>query len=495
MRDLSHRGERRCVDPCCGWRRPSHDYEIFRARGPVVATSDGTRTVRPKRQCPTTTDADPGGEPMTARLFTTAVAVSLLLAATGVGVPAATIQSTDRIQASPETAAIGEEITFSASGVDADAYEWDFGDETVTPSGSTVTHEYLEPGVYTVTLETKTDGETTTYETTVTVEPTFANVTQVDPDALIETSGDLGDSGVDVDVYAITVPPAHHLGVSGSSSAFSADDLRVYDADGRQIAGASLGPDGILVGTTAPADGETYYVAAQQGNDYRKLSLAVLPPDGFEPNQGPSTAAGVGIGEERSGVVGSADRVDWFAVEAGPGSLEATVELNGVAANQPNVAVGLYAATGTQIGELGPDDRDGNRTAANGVDADYTAVQRAEGADEGTYYVRVRAVNDTSPFARGFDTAPRSYTLTVDAPSAGPPAVATGGAPPNDPDDDGRYEDVNGDGSVGVLDVQTLFVSLDSDVVRDNPQAFDFDGDGTVSVVDIQALFAESGTE
>lgn len=431
---------------------------------------------------------------MTTRLLATVLAVSLLLTTLGTGVPAAAVQSTDRIQASPETAAIGEAVTFSAPGVDADAYEWDFGDETVTPSGQTVTHEYLEPGEYTVTLETSTDGETTTYETSVTVEPRFANVTQVDSGTTIETTGDLRDTGVDVDVYAVTVPPEHHLGVSGSSSAFGVDDLRVYDADGRQVAGASLGPDSILVGTTAPADGETYYVAAQQGNDYRKLSMSVFQPDGFEPNQGPSTAARLGAEAERSGVVTRADRVDWFAVDAGSGALEATVTLDTVATNQPNVAVGLFDANGTQIGELGPDARDGNRTAANGVDADYTAVQRAEVPDEGTYYVRVRAVTDTSSYADGFDTAPRSYTLSVDAPPAGPPAVVAGGAPPTDPDGDGQYEDVNGDGSVDVVDVQTLFATLDSDVVRNNPQAFDFDGDGSVSVVDIQALFVESGT-
>ena len=432
---------------------------------------------------------------MTARLLTTAVTVSLLLAALGpgAGVPTATGQSTDGIQASPETAAIGEEVVFSAPGVDADTYAWEFGDETASPGGATVTHEYLEPGEYTVTLETTTDGETKTYETTVTVEPRFANVTQVDPGTTIDTPGDIEDTSRDVDVYAVEVPPEHHLGVSGSASPASTDEFRVYDTEGRQIAGASLNPDGILVGTTAPADGETYYIAAQNGKYYHTLSVAVRQPDGFEPNQGPSTAERLGVDEERSGVVSQADRVDWFAVDVGSGTLAATVELDVVAANQPNVAVGLYDANGTQIGDLGPAARDGNRTAANGVDADYAAVQRAEVPDAGTYYVRVRAVNESRSSVDGLDTAPRSYTLTVDAPSAGPPAVLASSAPPTDPDGDGRYEDVNGDGSVDVLDVQTLFVGLDSDAVRDNPQAFDFSGDGTVSVVDIQALFAESG--
>jgi PKD repeat protein len=430
---------------------------------------------------------------MTGRLFATAVAVSLLLAALGAGVPAAAGQSADGIQASPETAAIGEEVVFSAPGVDADAYVWDFGDETASSTGATVTHEYLEPGEYTVTLEASADGGTTTYETTVTVERRFADVTQVDAGTTIDTPGDLEATDRDVDVYAVVVPAEHHLGVSGSSSPANSDAVRVYDNDARQVAGASLNSDGILVGTTAPANGETYYVAAQRGNFYRTLSVDVFQPDGFEPNQGLSSAAPLGAGAERSGVVGQGDQVDWFAVDAEGGTLAATVELDVVAANQPNVAVGLYDANGTHIGDLGPDARDGNRTAANGVDADYTAVQRAEVPDEGTYYVRVRAVNESRSAADGFDTAPRSYTLTVDAPSAGPPAVLASSAPPTDPDGDGRYEDVNGDGSVDVLDVQTLFAGLDGNAVQDHPAAFDFDGDGTVSVVDIQALFTESG--
>jgi PKD repeat protein len=418
------------------------------------------------------------------------VALSLVTAAVvvvgGPGVSPAGAQDAG-IRATPATAAVGEEVTFSTPGVDAESYEWRFGDDTVTPGGATVTHEYLEPGTYTVTLEATADGESTTYGTTVTVEPAFANVTRVAPGGEVRTNGTV--RGADVDVYAVEVPPGHHFAVRGSGG-FGSDGLRVYDADGRRVAGTSLGPDSVLVGTTAPPDGETYHVAARQGYSYRALRFPeTVPPDEFEPNQGRTTAERIDPdGDPADGVVGAADPVDWFAVGSGSGSVEVTVELDGVATVRPNVAVELYDANGTRIGELGPDARDGNRTAANGVQADYTAVQRADVPADGVYYVRVRAVSAADPIVP--NSTPRVYDLSVDAPPAGPPPI--GSAPPTDPDGDGRYEDVNGDGEIDVVDVQALFANLDAPAVRDSPQAFDFNGDGTVDVVDVQALFVET---
>jgi hypothetical protein len=62
--------------------------------------------------------------------------------------------------------------------------------------------------------------------------------------------------------------------------------------------------------------------------------------------------------------------------------------------------------------------------------------------------------------------------------------------PPADLDGDGTFEDVNGDGTVDVLDVQVLFTYRDDETVANNPSKFDFNGDGTFDVVDVQALFA-----
>ena len=69
--------------------------------------------------------------------------------------------------------------------------------------------------------------------------------------------------------------------------------------------------------------------------------------------------------------------------------------------------------------------------------------------------------------------------------------VVIGNSPATDPDGDGLYEDINGDGSFNIVDVQALFANRGSDAIQNNPSLFDFNRDGTVNVVDVQALFQE----
>ncbi|MGB9956382.1 S8 family serine peptidase [Haloferax prahovense] len=82
----------------------------------------------------------------------------------------------------------------------------------------------------------------------------------------------------------------------------------------------------------------------------------------------------------------------------------------------------------------------------------------------------------------------------VNETAALPRAVTNETAPPTDPDGDGRYEDINGDGNVTLADVQALFAHRDAEAVESTPEAFDFSGNGRVNVVDVQALFAEIRT-
>lgn len=79
-----------------------------------------------------------------------------------------------------------------------------------------------------------------------------------------------------------------------------------------------------------------------------------------------------------------------------------------------------------------------------------------------------------------------SETVTVN------PGNVTGtGAIATNVDNDGQYEDVNGDGVVNVVDVQALFANMDSPEIQASPESFDFNQDGIVNVVDVQRLFAE----
>ncbi|ELZ97045.1 subtilisin-like serine proteinase [Haloferax mucosum ATCC BAA-1512] len=59
---------------------------------------------------------------------------------------------------------------------------------------------------------------------------------------------------------------------------------------------------------------------------------------------------------------------------------------------------------------------------------------------------------------------------------------------PTDPDDDGRYEDVNGDGTVDMKDVELLYEIALQDAVNSEALAFDFNEDGRFDMKDAQAL-------
>jgi hypothetical protein len=85
----------------------------------------------------------------------------------------------------------------------------------------------------------------------------------------------------------------------------------------------------------------------------------------------------------------------------------------------------------------------------------------------------------------GIDAAP--VTVSVAAEPAGPPPVV-GDTRPTDPDEDGLYEDVDGDGEFTILDVSVLLNAFDEPVVRNNAAAFDFDDDGTVTIIDVSTL-------
>jgi len=72
----------------------------------------------------------------------------------------------------------------------------------------------------------------------------------------------------------------------------------------------------------------------------------------------------------------------------------------------------------------------------------------------------------------------------------GPPPV-TGSAEPTDPDGDGRFEDVNGNGRVDYDDIQLLFDNFDDDSVALNKTAYDFNENGKLEYDDIVTLYSE----
>jgi secreted PhoX family phosphatase len=81
--------------------------------------------------------------------------------------------------------------------------------------------------------------------------------------------------------------------------------------------------------------------------------------------------------------------------------------------------------------------------------------------------------------------------LVVTGPSAIDSPEGPGGDAPTDPDGDGRYEDVNGNGRMDYDDIVLLFEQFDSDAVRMNEAAYDFNENGELDYDDIVSLYEE----
>ncbi len=83
------------------------------------------------------------------------------------------------------------------------------------------------------------------------------------------------------------------------------------------------------------------------------------------------------------------------------------------------------------------------------------------------------------------DVTTRTGSLTVT-----PGDVTGNDQTMTDPDGDGQYEDVNGDGQVNIVDAQALFAARNDAATTASTTAFDLNNDGDVNVGDVQHLFA-----
>lgn len=131
------------------------------------------------------------------------------------------------------------------------------------------------------------------------------------------------------------------------------------------------------------------------------------------------------------------------------------------------------------------------------------AIESSQNIDNVTMYID----NEAQEFYLDADAGPgnspwiafrvdsfstRTVTFSEDEPTEEPEIDVTGnGKPATDTTGDGKLDDIDGDGSFTIFDVQALFGNLDSDAVQDNPDQFDFTGSGDVSVFDVQTLFGE----
>jgi PKD repeat protein len=214
------------------------------------------------------------------------------------------------------------------------------------------------------------------------------------------------------------------------------------------------------------------------------------PSDPGEPGDAPSTDVSLSPSDDLVAVNGSTTfDVVVEDADGGVGAYSLSVSLaDSSAASIADVSVDEDALADVQIADDGSSasvdtalldtEQNGSVTVAT-----VTVAGDAEGAsalelDVGNLGTETGAVYDV--------TATNDATLSVSELVVGP-----SDQPAQDPDDDGVYEDVNGDGVVDELDVQVLFGGRDSQVVQNSPAAFDFNGDGTFDVLDVQALYHE----
>jgi hypothetical protein len=170
------------------------------------------------------------------------------------------------------------------------------------------------------------------------------------------------------------------------------------------------------------------------------------------------------------------------------------LEYDPTAANTPPTIDAIADQTVTEGGSatvpVSASDADGDAVSLSVNGPAFVTLSSGEitvapqSGDAGTYDVTVTADDGT-------DQTTETFQVTVEEADSGIPPIGDFENAPTDPDGDGVYEDVNGDGSVNVNDAQALFANLDDPVVQSdsNTEFFDFNDDGSVNVNDAQALF------
>ena len=135
---------------------------------------------------------------------------------------------------------------------------------------------------------------------------------------------------------------------------------------------------------------------------------------------------------------------------------------------------------------LGPGESVRLRTGTGAdTDNDLYWGQQAPVWNNGEDQLTVRNSLGGTTLATGYERSGTTYPLGT----CRSPASFGGSSPPLDPDCDGRYEDVDGDGRTTYNDVVTLFENFGESLVRDASVAFDFNDNGLHDFDDVVTLF------
>jgi hypothetical protein len=201
------------------------------------------------------------------------------------------------------------------------------------------------------------------------------------------------------------------------------------------------------------------------------VSLDLSPTDATVSNDG-TTALDVMVSNASNGV-GS---YDFSASVDNPNTV--TIENVSLVGTSPGGALTdvTFAADGSNVSVA---------AASAGVDEGRLATIYVRGESPGTASVSLDS-------ATVGDTAANSYTVgslgSASVQVEAGPSPVVGSSPPGDADGDGKFEDINGDGTFNVVDVSALLQNRNSAAIENSPTSFDFNGDGQFSIVDINAL-------
>ena len=330
----------------------------------------------------------------------------------------------------------------------------------------TLTHGVATPddsATAEITLEAPT---TSPAETTVRLEPAEQTVTtgqQVTYDVVVDGV----DGGVGAGEFRVAVDDA---AVAGSADVVVADDGSRADVDYAFRDTAESGTVTIAQVTAAGVSGGTTALGLEPTGSNSAILL-------FDEN---------GEGYEVTSATGASVTVE-------PAPQPATFRVSNLSPTDVTVTQSDLIDVSATVENTG--DQAATQSVAFRVDGTTIASQDVSLAPGETTTVTFEAVDtsELSPgeYTHGVFTENDAATATLTVQETGPAPVGDFQNPPTDPDGDGTYEDVNGDGTANVVDVQALFATFEDDSIQDNTDAFDFNGDGTVDVVDVQKLFTE----
>ena len=217
-------------------------------------------------------------------------------------------------------------------------------------------------------------------------------------------------------------------------------------------------------------------VNASPGWSPRRIASAVAMPDGSIVLTG-----GYDDASRMSDVWRSTDRGDTWALASGsPGWPERDGHAMVVLPDASIVLLAGYDNVGSSLTELVKNDTWRFQPAGSlQQDPEHTYVAA------GSYTVALQAYD-----ADGYDSMLKTGYIKAGTTSGVIPLPGYT-RPPTDPDEDGIYEDLNGNGEAGFNDVVLYFRYIDWIAENEPVPAFDFTGNGEIGFQDIVSLFKE----